>query len=471
MRKSRPLRSLFLALTLAASAAQAIEGSGYGPDPDEAQRRAAADLAATIQVRITSVVEHCTQVSNQTAEDCGSRVSNRTATDLPLLGLRYREIPGGNEPAGAKAILDAVESGPLYRDKLTSLAREFAAGSQALAAAKDRKTRHELLGRQLTTLRAHAEHRLVALALKLEVADLPASETALAAERAALEDTADSIPYAARLLLKGVSGRNAIVEPLAAPGSREATPLGVALADALRVESASHTGPKLAVNGEYRLRDDGDVDVVIEIRRELGRELISVRGVRLAKTAFAGLRAQPLAPDFEKLLRQGEAVSDEFRADLVTTVGSRTLKFKAGDTIKLAARLNRAGYFYVVGHVVRPDGQFSYLLPLQSTTGTDEAGRFIRYVAADQANHYVELGEFSVEPPFGTEHAQIIASTRSPRDSLPATRYDTLTGYYVINGTSGDARKGLLLTRGLKPKQNDKVLVTEGTLSFTTVEK
>lgn len=472
-----PTRLLvYFCLLSIAAGAQALEGNGYGSDADEARQRAAADLAAAIQVRINSVVESCTQVANRRAEDCGSRVLNRTATDLPLLGLRYRELPGGYEPAGAKALLEQETSAALYRDKLGALNKEFAAGAQILAATQDRKARHALLERQIGTLRAIADHRLVAIPLGLQVEELPASESALASERESLEETVDSIAFAARVLLKGLNGRLQEAEPLTASSSREATPLGVALADALRVEmsgrASGQSGPRLRLAGEYRLLDNGDVDVVLELRNEVSREFVGVRSVRLARAGYAGYRAQPLAPDFEKLLRQGEAVSGDLRAELVTTVGARQLKFKAGESLKLAARLNRAGYFYVVGHIVRKDSQFSYLLPLHDGAERDVSeARFIRRVPADQANHYIELGEFSIEPPFGTEHLQIIASTQPPKDTLPALRFDSASGYYVIQGSSGDAKKGLALTRGLKPKPDAQAMVAEGTLTFTTSER
>ncbi|MBI5329130.1 MAG: DUF4384 domain-containing protein [Betaproteobacteria bacterium] len=459
--------SLLIALFLAGNA-HALEGVGYASDPDEARRRAAADLAAAIQVRIHSVVESCTQVTMKQPEDCGSRVMNRSATELPLLGLRYQEIPGGNEAAGAKALLEAESSGPLYRAKLTELGKEFAAGAQALAASKDRRQMHDLLTRQIAALRALADHRLVAVALGLQAEALPASETALAAERAALEETVDSIPFAARVLLKGVQGRIQDAEPLTAAGSREATPLGSALADALRAEPPARQGPRLKSAGEYRILANGDVDVVVEIRNEATRELAAVRTARLAKAGYAGYRAEPLAPDFEKLLREGVAVSGELRAELVTAAGVRQLKFKAGENVRLAARLNRPGYFYLVGHVVQPEGQFSYLMPLQAGAANDASeARFIRYVPPEQVNHYLVLGEFSVEPPYGAEHLQIIASTQRPKDVLPAARYDSASGYFVLQGSRGQVQEGLMKTRGLIQK-TEKSMVAEGVLTFTT---
>jgi len=112
------------------------------------------------------------------------------------------------------------------------------------------------------------------------------------------------------------------------------------------------------------------------------------------------------------------------------------------------------------------------LLPLQEVDPRDsDSARFIRRVPADQANHYLELGEFSVEPPFGTEHLQIIASSQRPINTLPATRLDPVSGYFVIIGSDGDAQKGLTLTRGIKPKAEAKIQVAESTLTFTTSER
>lgn len=454
-----------------AGAAGAVEGVGYGASDEAARQAAAADLAGAIQVQVKAVVESCTRVVGKHAEDCGSRVVSRTASELPLLGLSYARVPGGGEAFGARARLDPETSAPLYREVLERLAREFAGHSAALAAATERRQRHDIVGRQLATLRAIQDHRLVASALGLKTAEAPASEATLTAAREQLEESADSLTYAARLLMKDLNGTLLAAEPLRPQSSREATPFGSALADALRAEMSGRGGPPMRLAGEYRLLDNGDADVVLEIRDGASNGVAGVRSVRLQKSAYAGYRATPLAPDFEKLLRQGEALSGDLRAELVTTVGAQTLQFKGGESVKLAARLNRAGYFYVVGHVVRADGQFSYLLPVMED-GDGEA-RFIRRVPADQANHYIELGEFTIEPPYGTEHLQIIASVQPPKGALPPYQHDAVSGYFKISGSNGNARAGLVKTRGLKPKAapQAEAAVAEGTLTFTTVAK
>jgi hypothetical protein len=97
----------------------------------------------------------------------------------------------------------------------------------------------------------------------------------------------------------------------------------------------------------------------------------------------------------------------------------------------------------------------------------------LRCFGGDSGRSDIELGEFVIEPPFGTEHLQIIASSQSPRGSLPPFSYQSSSDYFIIQGSNGNATQGMLLTRGvkLKPKAESKDMVAESTLSFTTSER
>ena len=50
--------------------------------------------------------------------------------------------------------------------------------------------------------------------------------------------------------------------------------------------------------------------------------------------------------------------------------------------------------------------------------------KFINYINQDDANKWLELGEFTIEPPYGVESLQIIACT-ADFDTVPATTFDT----------------------------------------------
>lgn len=449
-----------------------LQGLGYGASVEEARQRAAADLVAGIQVRVQSVVESCVQVQGRKAEDCGSRVLKRTAADLPMLGLRYVPIPGEGERYGAKALLDARDALPLYRQRLEQLRREVQASAEAVRASQDATQRLNALLRQLAALRAMADHRLVAVALGDAPAELPGTESALGAEIEVLTRTADSIGFAARLLLRELPGRLVNVEPVMPAGAAEVTEFGSALQKALYAEGAGGEGPALTARGEYRVLDNGYLDASLELRRLPEGEVAAVRIVRLLPAAYAGYRTAPLAPDVDRLLREGVAVSAQLRVDVMTDRGTRSLLFRGGESVRLLVRANQAGYFYVVGNVVREAEQFSYLMPLDGVQGGPvQAERFIRYLPPDKVNHYVEIGEFGVEPPYGTEHLQVIMSSRRPEGALPAARYIPASGYFEIVNSRGAVAATLGITRGLKAKGGDREAVAEGVLSFTTVER
>ena len=462
-----------LALTLAATSAFAIEAVGYGASREEAQQRAAAELVSMIQVRVQSVVESCVQTRGREAGDCGSRVLKRTAADLPLLGLRYVAIKGDGEAYGAKAVLDGAAAVPLYRRKLADLRSEFAAGHAALEKAGDGRMRYELLTRQVACLRSLTDHRLVAVALGESVEEPPMSETELISAMAGLEQAADSLPFAARLLLKDIDGRVATVEAIVPAGSNDRPPFGEALGNALRAETRPQGAAPLTVRGDYRVLDDGRIDVVLELRRLSDRKIIAVKTVQILPVAYAGYRAAPLAPDVDRLIREGMVVTGDFRIDVTTDHGSRDLLFRDGESVHVLLRLNQPAYFFVVGHVVRESGeQFSYLLPMDGDAGGENRrDRFIRYLPPDQVNHLLDLGAFDVIAPFGTEHLQIVASTVERNLALPATRYDGSRQYHVIDGTVGNARAGIATTRGIIPKSSGKVLSTEATLTFSTLPR
>lgn len=467
------LATWMVVLTWAATNAFAIEAVGYGASREEAQQRAAAELVSMIQVRVQSVVESCVQSRGREAADCGSRVLKRTAADLPLLGLRYVAIKGDGEPHGAKAVLDSTAAVHLYRRKLADLRSEFAANRAALEKAGDGRMRHELLTRQVACLRSLTDHRLVAVALGESVDEPPMSEAELLTTMTGLEQVADSLAFAARILLKDIDGRVATVEAIVPAGSSDRPPFGEALGSALRAETRPQGAAPLSIRGDYRVLEDGRIDVTLEIRRLSDRKIIAVKTVQILPAAYAGYRATPLAPDVDRLIREGVVVTGDFRVDVTTDRGSRDLLFRDGESVHVLLRLNQPAYFFVVGHVVRESGeQFSYLLPMDGDAGGENRrDRFVRYLPPDQVNHLLDLGAFDVIAPFGTEHLQIVASTVERNLVLPFTRYDGARQYHVIEGTIGNAGAGIAATRGIIPKSAGKVMAAEGTLTFSTLPR
>jgi len=120
------------------------------------------------------------------------------------------------------------------------------------------------------------------------------------------------------------------------------------------------------------------------------------------------------------------------------------------------------GYIYIVGYTQTSNGKLSYLLALNEGSGDSQ---FKMFINADDANRWMSLGTFIIEPPFGIESLQVIASNKNIT-ILPYVELDEKSGYYII---SKDIKKALTTTRGLKKKISQKAETSEDVLSFTTV--
>jgi len=189
--------------------------------------------------------------------------------------------------------------------------------------------------------------------------------------------------------------------------------------------------------------------------------------IRLTPSSFKEYDIFPKTTSFDKLLREGLVVSNDFKVDINTNRGKNDLLFSRGETVKLLLKINKAGYYYIVGHVVKDDEKYSYLLDVNDADG---ASKFVSFINQDDANKWIEIGEFSVEPPFGVESLQIIASNKDLKNSIPSYNYDSDLGYYFI---SKDPEKGAMMTRGLKKadSEKNKSLTSEAVLFMTTMDK
>jgi hypothetical protein len=123
--------------------------------------------------------------------------------------------------------------------------------------------------------------------------------------------------------------------------------------------------------------------------------------------------------------------------------GNRGLYYRPGERDTLHVKLDRPGYYYIIGHVQKEATRFSYLMEIGETGAAD---RFVRRVARDQVNRWQAVGEFTVEAPAGLEAVQVFATSGPPQRMLPATRLDPVRNLHVIGA---DPVAAIKRTRGL----------------------
>jgi hypothetical protein len=84
--------------------------------------------------------------------------------------------------------------------------------------------------------------------------------------------------------------------------------------------------------------------------------VLATRLVGLQPEAYKNWPAKPQTLDFDRLLHEGLALSGDFKVQLATNKGAKSLLFQRGEEIEVLVKLNKPGYFYVVGHVLQGRG-------------------------------------------------------------------------------------------------------------------
>ena len=94
--------------------------------------------------------------------------------------------------------------------------------------------------------------------------------------------------------------------------------------------------------------------------------------------------------------------------------------------------------------------------------------RFVQYVNIDDANRWISLGAFQVEPPYGLEGLQVLAYKEKPLHLVPTSQWDGTYWVVADNLTQGVAR-----TRGLVKKKDyiERSKPGESVITFNTFPK
>jgi hypothetical protein len=465
MPKSIALVVAGLLLACSAHARSSWSGTGMSDkSAEEARFQALQDLASTLKSDVRSAyTEHTTN----DAQNASYLLS--VTSDLPILGPDVN-VQQRRQQHLAEVALLAERSLPLYMSSLQGLAREIESAIQLLAQ-EESTGAQELLWRQiLANLEDFERYRAVAVILGAKPDDIPhvpATKAEAAASIFRLAETINSLDRALDRLLADMNQRDIFVHAPRARGSSLPTPFARLLQERMTGHVASVSELSRAsyvLHGFYDYTDEA-MDIVVHLRDRDGRTALS-RTVRIPHAVYKNFDYQPKELSFEGLLQTGLLVADELSIRIRTDQGDENLFFTEGQQLRLWVKATKACQIYVVGYTLKDNSRTAYLLPLQDNArGPD---MFIRYISPSEANRWFELGEFFIQPPFGVESVQVIASTD---DGLPLPRYqfDNQTGLYLLQEGSlqSTVEKAVTQVRALGRirKTGERA---EATLSFVT---
>ncbi|MCR8923361.1 DUF4384 domain-containing protein [Dasania sp. GY-MA-18] len=460
---SKALISLILILAChSLSQARTLSAQAYGSDEASAKNAALSALASSIFVQIES--SSTLQEDSSGASNFSS--SSHSSSNLPMIGVELDCYPS---PEGqlCQANMDSQVASGLYHAKTQQLAQQIQ--QQYAALANIPRTQHypQLL-KLLADYQRYEQFATVLLYLSPQnhPAPISISPQQLKLQLAQLEAAAPSLSLAAKLLTKGITQGQVYAQPATLKHSREITPFAAALLTEINQRLARANNLEQAryiFNGEYQINDQG-ISVNYTLSDTQGN-IISSRLAQLAPSSYQHLATKPIAPDFDRLLHAGYAVASDFNVQVATNKGQRQLLFVDGEEIEILIKVNKPGYFYVVGHTKNGQNELSYLIDINEAQGDR---RFVYYVNADEVNKWVSIGSFIVSPPYGVESLQVIASRSDMVNQLPSYNYEPSSEYYVL---SHNINQAVMQTRGLKKKKTSSQelsTATEAVLLFTT---
>ncbi|MCD8552530.1 hypothetical protein [Seleniivibrio sp.] len=325
-------------------------GTGFGETQDEARLNALSDLSAQLLVQVRSEISVSENISG---EKEGQR-NVSALSDVPLLGAQV-SYAADTKQYEVKAVLDTEKSLPMYEKMLKELALQI---RTALAQTDGKTGQSAIETLEKTYAQADTYEKAYAVAQLLGstlAKDTDFSSAAVSERLTSLQKTATNLEDAVYILTKNVFQRNIYVLPPSAPSSSEVTQFAEAVQAVVEGGVNSVEKPSEAeyrMSGEYAVQGKSILLTYRLIRIEDGTA-VTARTVRLAPAAFAGLDYIPKTADFDKLLKNGIAVSKDFRVDISTNKGNINLLFKNAQTVEILVKTSAPAYIYAVGHTLK----------------------------------------------------------------------------------------------------------------------
>jgi hypothetical protein len=444
--------------------ANTLSGIGFAQTNLEAKKEALADLSQVIKSEVRSSFESTAKVvGNKGSLSSSSNI--KISSNLPILGAEFSYIDRALE-VEAHVKLTPSKVKKLYVKKLQNLNAEIDSLLKELQNTKTSSLKQKLYEDIFSLLNEYDRYESVAIILGVDEVKRPSiTKAKVKIELAKLNSQIDSLSMACGILAKRFDESKIFVYPPFLQNTTTASEFGSVFQKELQSKITLAKAPKNAnfiLVGEYISTKNGLV-LNYELLDTKTNEVKKSKTITINPKAYKGLKVKPANIDFDKLLNSGIVISSKLKVQLNSSKGSENLLFREGEDVELFVKLNKKGYFYIVGYTQTKDGKFSYLLELQEGSG---GSKFIKFVNADDASRWISLGEFSVEKPFGVESLQVIASNKKIT-SLPLAKYDQKSGYYVI---SNNIKQTLIKTRGLKKKHSKKAEFSEDVMSFTTLK-
>lgn len=445
-----------------------ITGEGIGNTKTEAQKNALADLSNKISVEVKSDFKTYTSIIDEDYKTNAERVV-QLSSSLPIISVQFEHLDS-TRLTTTIAILSGKNALKGYVMELNRLKKEIETAYSNISTIKSDGTKYKLLNQVFQDIESFNKYKIVAVMLEgKELPTLNITSSEIKTKLLKFEDKVNTIQLAAKLLIKDIKKDDIYISAPITSVSSQITQFAKVLKDEISKHLSHIKYSKDAqyfFRGTYDILDD-EIFVAMKLYDE-SNNILKTNTVKLSKKAYSHTKYKPTTKSFD------EAINTEFvkSGDLSVSIGfkgynrAEGIDLNEGDIVDIIAKTNKPICYFLVGHTLHNNNQFSYLLPI----GSDNSP-FINYITGEDVNKLITIvGEVPISEPFGTENLQIFASTFKDKCTLSVPKCnENSEGYCVIGGTPSQV---VTKTRGLNLKKKKfKVEKTEASLSWTSFGK
>ncbi len=434
-------------------------GEGLGETQKESEKEALSDLSTSLELLIKG------KIRTNEIEKLPVLLSGK----IPIVGV-VLETQAEQGLFHTIAVLEAKKVLILYESRLKEFENRIKQDWKLFSSETNNHHQQTILNRILVHLQQLYNYHSVASILgSQKKIQLPVTKLIVQRELDKLLEEVQSMEEAATRIATAVKQKNVYVHPPTTKLSNEITPFASVISEKISSVLQSVTDLKKAsfhLIGDYQVSKAG-IRLTYSLL-DLNSDVQVASSIKLLPVGYEKYEVEPKNYTFDNILNgtSGLVVSQGLKVNLRTNKGHKNLIFHGNEVLEILLKMNRPGYFYVVGHTKNTKSQQSYLLQL--SRGVDRQ-KFVVEIDTLQVNKWVLLGQFEVLPPFGMENFQVIACTEDYL-TLPQYEFDPESGYYIISDDPSLAVKEVRKNKATLNK-NTEVKCAEAVLTYTTHEK
>jgi len=454
-------------ITITTINATTISGIGYADLGNEAKKEALADLSNKISVNVKSNFKTITKAMGKKYTKSNEKLV-QLSSNLPILGASFEELVG-NTLVKSTATINSQTALNLYTMELKRLSKNISHGMLELETTKNDDVKYTILNQILNDIKNFNKHKIVATLL--EAKNLPTLTTTVSEVSTKLQKyihSSPSIKIASIVLTKNINQKNIYISAIRANGRTEVTQFAKLLKNEMSTNLNTIKQPSRAkhfLRGEYEILKN-KIFITVNLS-DNNNNIILTNTAILKPSAYKNTRYKPSTKTFDKALNSEFVKSGKLNVQIGFKGYSRAngIDLNQDNTVDIVVKTNKPMCYFLIGHTLKENDKFSYLLPM----GSDNSPFINRLTGEDVNRNITIIDEVPIEAPFGSENLQIFSSTLKKNGSCPLVVpncSENDDGYCVV---SGKPSKVIMKTRGLNIKKRKfKIEQSEDSISFTS---